>query len=632
MQVCFVALPFHNIENPVLSLSLLQSCLKEKQISSQIIYANMDYASVIGLQAYYAIAHGGSCREALMGEFVFSRAAFEKPAVGYTDFLERELLPYIGAPKTEELLQYLLQAEAAAEGFLQQTVAQVLAAAPAIVACASSTQQNCVCLAFLRLLKKQAPDMITILGGPNCERIMGKSLAESFPGVDYVISGEADSFWGDFCQKLLEGQRVFPEYPGIFTAAGSNDPQAAGFTADLDNMPYPDFDDYFKALQSFPYKEYVNTGLLIETSRGCWWGEKNPCTFCGMNGASRSYRKKSARRVLEEFRFLSERYGVKRFFAVDCVLAQEFWQDVLPSLQALELEIMYEIKTNVTASQLQLLQPAGISWVQPGIESLQDGLLRLMHKGNSAIRHVELLKQLTELGVRCCWLILCAFPGEDISWYPQQLEIMKLLTHLQPPDAVFRLRYDRFSVYEQNEAEYGLLLEAAPAYFYIYPEKYHGQLRKLAYFLVDAKNRQPLYGQGFLKKEHRDNYLLVEAWRQRFRSPFKDRLTAKNINEALEIIDLRKCASGSFYKLLGCEKMVAVLAVEVVSLAKLREQLQEEYSIEEIGRAVASLLAKKLLLQINDEVLFLAVFEERQLPDEAVPPAGSIQPAAFYRR
>ena len=57
MQVCFVALPFQNIENPALSLSILQGCLKRENISSKIIYANLEFAELIGLDAYLSLIH-----------------------------------------------------------------------------------------------------------------------------------------------------------------------------------------------------------------------------------------------------------------------------------------------------------------------------------------------------------------------------------------------------------------------------------------------------------------------------------------------------------------------------------------------------------------------------------------------
>ena len=41
--------------------------------------------------------------------------------------------------------------------------------------------------------------------------------------------------------------------------------------------------------------------LLIETSRGCWWGERNHCTFCGLNGSSMSFDEMAPGRALELF-------------------------------------------------------------------------------------------------------------------------------------------------------------------------------------------------------------------------------------------------------------------------------------------------------------------------------------------
>src|SRR3954465_271775 len=40
--------------------------------------------------------------------------------------------------------------------------------------------------------------------------------------------------------------------------------------------------------------------MLIETARGCWWGAKNHCTFCGLNGETMGFRAKSADRVMTE--------------------------------------------------------------------------------------------------------------------------------------------------------------------------------------------------------------------------------------------------------------------------------------------------------------------------------------------
>lgn len=81
----------------------------------------------------------------------------------------------------------------------------------------------------------------------------------------------------------------------------------------MDNLPYPDFDDYFGAYNASPIKKELQPSLVIETSRGCWWGEKYQCTFCGLNGSTLNYRSKTVDNVLDELQYLSAKYGRRRF-------------------------------------------------------------------------------------------------------------------------------------------------------------------------------------------------------------------------------------------------------------------------------------------------------------------------------
>ena len=67
----------------------------------------------------------------------------------------------------------------------------------------------------------------------------------------------------------------------------------------------PDFDDYFGAAQAPSYCDTV-VRLSAESSRGCWWGAKSHCTFCGLNGGTMAFRAKSA----ERFAAYQERHAV----------------------------------------------------------------------------------------------------------------------------------------------------------------------------------------------------------------------------------------------------------------------------------------------------------------------------------
>jgi magnesium-protoporphyrin IX monomethyl ester (oxidative) cyclase len=59
---------------------------------------------------------------------------------------------------------------------------------------------------------------------------------------------------------------------------------------DMDRMPGPDYDDYFDALGASSLGPRFRPAWLIESARGCWWGARSHCTFCGLNGATVAFR------------------------------------------------------------------------------------------------------------------------------------------------------------------------------------------------------------------------------------------------------------------------------------------------------------------------------------------------------
>ena len=52
-------------------------------------------------------------------------------------------------------------------------------------------------------LKQRAPGIKTILGGANCDGVMGEALHRSFPWIDVVVRGEAEPVFGDLVDALL---------------------------------------------------------------------------------------------------------------------------------------------------------------------------------------------------------------------------------------------------------------------------------------------------------------------------------------------------------------------------------------------------------------------------------------------
>ncbi|MFC7588094.1 RiPP maturation radical SAM C-methyltransferase [Nonomuraea antimicrobica] len=215
------------------------------------------------------------------------------------------------------------------------------------------------------------------------------------------------------------------------------------------DMVMPDYDAYFDQWAPSRVANWAAPVLVVEAARGCWWGEKHHCTFCGLNGSFMQFRSKSPATFFDEIVTLARRHQILDVCVVDNILDMSYLSSLVPSLieSGYDLRFHYEIKSNLRLDQLRLLAQAGIVTVQPGIESLSSHVLRLMDKGVSGCQNVRLLRDASTAGVVTSWNYLYGFPGETSQDYETVLAQIPALHHLMPPETVNRIAIERFSPY-----------------------------------------------------------------------------------------------------------------------------------------------------------------------------------------
>ncbi len=314
---------------------------------------------------------------------------------------------------------------------------------------------------------------------------------------------------------------------------------------DLDSLPYPDFDDYFQRYAASPLKGCFEPLLFFETSRGCWWGQKHHCKFCGLNGASLVYRRKSPRRAVDELVYLARRYGVRKACSADNILDYRYFDTFLPMFRdaGVDLKYVFEMKCNMTRQQVQQLLACGLGAAQLGIETFITPILRMINKGATGVQNLQTLKWLSEPGIEVKWNILYGFPGEDPADYRWLAELIPSIYHLAPPMAWGRVRLDRFSPYFEDPAGHGMTNPRPnPAFHYVYPFP-ESVLRRLAYYYeydyADGRNpheyfepvRQQiqrwhsLYGTVTLRQWDRSDGVLILTDTRPGATQFQRRLT-----------------------------------------------------------------------------------------------------------
>jgi ribosomal peptide maturation radical SAM protein 1 len=188
--------------------------------------------------------------------------------------------------------------------------------------------------------------------------------------------------------------------------------------------------------------------------------------------------------VVEEITALHERYGVPTFSVVDDILDMRFFHTVLPMLAeaGLPVDFFWEVKANLKSEHVRQLRDAGVLFIQPGIESLNDHVLALMRKGTTGLRNIELLKWCREYGVQPLWNLLYGFPGETAEDYAQTIEYIEAIWHLDPPTGHGPIRLDRFSPYHAAPAEFGMVgIRPMEPFVHLYPFEPE-QVMDIAYY------------------------------------------------------------------------------------------------------------------------------------------------------
>jgi ribosomal peptide maturation radical SAM protein 1 len=484
LRVVLVSMPFMGSYRPSIQLGLLKSLTAGYGFSVRTLHAYLDFAVRIGMDYYELL---GQHRGPMVGEWLFSVAAFSAaapdPDARMIDDLT-ESLSYLGGSKDERREKLRQTRDVEVPAYLDALVDTFPWQEAAVVGFTSTFQQNAASFALARRLKQRYPHIVTVFGGANFDSEMGPELVRTIDCIDVAVIGEGEESFPRLLAALAEGTDL-AAIPGLARRVDGQvkvtPPVSA--TVRLDDLPAPDYDEYFQHAEDLgimPRVGHRRVWLPIETARGCWWGAKHHCTFCGLNGTAMPFRSKSPERVLDELAQQARRYRNFRFEAVDNIMDTAYLTKLFPALVRDETgyEIFYEVKASLRREQLKLMAQAGVTHIQPGIESLSSHVLALMRKGTRAIQNINLLRWAQYYGIDVAWNLLWGFPGETEQDYADQAAVIPHLFHLQPPASASRIWLERFS---PLFTEFRLRHRTPErSYRYVYPG--HVDLERVAYF------------------------------------------------------------------------------------------------------------------------------------------------------
>ncbi|MDO4396075.1 MAG: radical SAM protein, partial [Clostridia bacterium] len=207
-------------------------------------------------------------------------------------------------------------------------------------------------------IKDACPDVKILMGGPEVS-FNAEELMETESYVDYVLCGEGEEAFGEFCQMLAAGERL-PERQVIRNTSPEN-------TANLvspvrpENIPFP-----YEKLPVEPDKV-----VYYESSRGCPYR----CAYC-LSSIDKGIRTLPLERVKRELSFFIEQEVkqvkfIDRTFNYDRNRTYEIWEFLIDNDNGktnFHFEICGDLLDDRLLSLLERARP-GLFQFEVGIQS-----------------------------------------------------------------------------------------------------------------------------------------------------------------------------------------------------------------------------------------------------------------------
>lgn len=193
--------------------------------------------------------------------------------------------------------------------------------------------------------------------------------------------------------------------------------------SDLDLIPYPKHEVFFA-------KEPLRTVAHIITSRGCPFD----CSFCCLKVISkRQYRKRNINHVVDEIKYLKEKYPRLKHIAIhdDTFLLDnqrviQFCKLVIDA----ELNITFECSARVkpvSSEMFSWMERAGFIKVMFGLETGSEKLLKSTNKNITPGDVVDLFYILKQFKFNITTFLMCGFPGENNETIDETIKLVQTI-------------------------------------------------------------------------------------------------------------------------------------------------------------------------------------------------------------
>jgi len=281
-----------------------------------------------------------------------------------------------------------------------------------------------------RLVKEALPDCHITAGGGFLAYIGAKLLAA--PAIsaclDSIVFHEGEKPLEELCCALRDGGDLSKIHSLGYYANGDDGvvrgiKNPGGHPIALNDAPMPDFD-------GTPFEKYFSPEVVLayDVNRGCYYGECSFCTLPTVIGPG--YRTRNAETIAAHVKTMREKYGFSNFnFITDC-LPPGMIRELPEQLIEQKSDILWWCDARVeprayTKEGAERLYESGCRKLLFGFETAVPRLLKLMKKGQTPKRTLEVATNCNNAGISVTFYAMVGFPSETVEEARQTLALLR---------------------------------------------------------------------------------------------------------------------------------------------------------------------------------------------------------------
>lgn len=600
-----VAAPWPLFNRPSIQIGVLKAYLDQHlpSIQTDARHLFLSIAAQIGYKTYQSLSRRTWLAESIYAAMLYPqrRPGIQKMYLKYArqdPVLKRQAFPDI-----------VRQVKTASSDVIKQ----VDWSRVDLVGFSVSLCQLTAALYFINKIKRINPDILVVVGGSTFCGPSSQSYLDHFKHIDFIVNGEGETPLVTLISALNSIREIkrMPTIPGIVSRHGRKN-EDGGFRQIpvLQDLPCPDFDDYFERLEKFiPEKRFFPT-IPVEGSRGCWWqrskdaSSEKGCAFCNLNLQWEGYRRKASFQVAQEIEMLTDAHQTLSVAFMDNVMPVDKGGSLFREIDKLNknIKLFGEIRANTSIAALGRMKTAGMQEIQVGIESLSTRLLKKMNKGTRVIQNLEIMKHCETLGLKNVSNLILRFPGSDDKDVSETLQTLKFVMPFQPLKPV-RFWLGLESPVWRNHRKFNIkAVYNHPGYRVLFPETVVKHLEFIIQTYRGDLTRQRKAWRPVEKKINQWNRTYTQMHSAAFSRPilnFQDGGTFLIINQR------RHAADTATHRLTGLSREIYLFCQTHCSINRILSAFPS-LTEDKLMPFLRMMTAKRLMYTENDRYLSLA--------------------------